>query len=150
MPQSEEQKSVIALHKVLGGERLAIQSYNSSLDQMDDKKVKQLLTAFHDDHKLIIERIKSRLRSLGAEPKAKMRMTALIDKVMMKVAGLIGFGPNDKEIIEKIYNNEAKCLQKIKRVKTSELESQSQKLIDRIKTINSNNIAQIKDLLNKY
>ena len=145
--QEEKSKTASALHQVLAGERLAIRAYNSSLNQVDDKKMKKLLTAFYDDHKLIIERIKSRIRSLGIEPKNKLGVVELIDRAMMEVSGLLGLEPKDQEIIEKIYNNEAKKIKKIEQVETNFLDSTSQKLIKRIKTINTNNMDQLKDLL---
>ena len=137
-----------ALQKVLEGEELSIRAYNSSLEQIDNEDVKKLLSAFQDDHKLIIERIKSRMRSLGQDPKSNLGVVELIDQAMMEVAGLVGLGPTDKDVLEKIYNNEARGLQKIQNVKTSTLDAQSQKLIERIKTINVNNLGQLKDLLN--
>ncbi|MFO7819256.1 MAG: DUF2383 domain-containing protein [Halanaerobacter sp.] len=140
--------AVSALQKVLEGEELSIRAYNSSLEQIDNQDVKKLLSAFQDDHKLIIERIKSRMRSLGQEPKNNLGVAKLIDQAMIEVAGLFGLGPSDKEVLEKIYNNEARGLQKIQNVKTCGLDVQSQKLIERIKTINVNNLGQLKDLLN--
>ena len=149
MSRHEDDKTKVAsaLHQVLTGERLAIRAYNSSLNQINDQKTKKLLTAFHDDHKLIIERIKSRMRSLAIDPKNKLGVVEMIDRAMMEVAGLVGLEPQDKEIIEKIYNNEAKGLQKIEAVNINPLDATSQKLIKRIKTINSNNLEQLKDLL---
>lgn len=145
--RKDKEAAASALHKVLDGERLSIRAYNSSLHQISDEQTQKLLSAFKDDHKLIIERLKSRMRSLNIEPKSKLGVLELIDKAMMEVANVVGLGPKDKEIIEKIYNNEARGLQKIKSVEVSPLDSQSQKLINRIKTINTNNLDQLKDLL---
>ncbi|MBM7555936.1 ferritin-like domain-containing protein [Halanaerobacter jeridensis] len=147
---NEKEKNHVAasvLHKVLEGERLAIRAYNSSLHKIDDESIQKLLAAFQDDHKLIIERLKSRMRSLNIEPKNKFGVLELIDKAMMEVSSIVGLSSKDKDIIEKIYNNEAKGLQKIKNVEVSALDAQSQKLIKRIKTINTNNLEQLRDLL---
>lgn len=151
MSKNEEKKTTVAsaLHQVLTGERIAIRAYNSSLNQVNDEKIKKLLTAFHDDHKLIIERIKSRMRSLDIDPKNTLGVVEVIDRAMMEVAGLVGLEPQDKEIIEKIYNNEAKGLQKIEAVDSKPLDATSKKLLKRIKTINSNNLEQLKDLLSE-
>jgi hypothetical protein len=148
MSEKISNKSVVSsvLNQVLAGERMAIRSYNSSLTKVADEELQKFLTAFQSDHKLIIEKIKARMRSLGIDPKNSLGLVEGLDRIVMEVASLVGINSEDDDIIEKIYNNEAKALQKIK---GDELDSISQKLIERIKVINTNNLNQLKDLLEK-
>ena len=138
------------LNKILAEERVTIRVYNSSVDYISDIQIQKLLSAFQGDHKLIIERIKSRMRSLGINPKTNLGILESIDRAMLEISTLVGFGPSDSDIIEKIYNIEARNLQEIKKMKTDSLESVSQKFIKRIITINNNNLQQLKDLVNKF
>jgi hypothetical protein len=151
MSEKISNKSVVSsvLNQVLAGERMAIRSYNSSLTKVADEDLQKFLTAFQSDHKLIIEKIKARMRSLGIDPKNSLGLVEGLDRIVMEVASLVGINSEDDDIIEKIYNNEAKALQKITGIKTDELDSISQKLIERIKVINTNNLNQLKDLLEK-
>ena len=137
------------LNKILAEERVTIRIYNSTVDYISDRQVKRLLSAFQGDHKLIIERIKSRMRSLGIKPKANLGILESIDRAMLEISSLVGFAPSDSDLIEKIYNTEARNLQEIKNLKIDSLNSVSQKLVKRIITINDNNLKQLKDLVNK-
>ncbi|MGM0501392.1 MAG: DUF2383 domain-containing protein [Bacillota bacterium] len=150
MGEKSADKSTVdaVLSKVLEQERSIMRIYNSSLSQIDDKNIKELLTAFKEDHKLIIEKIKARMRSFGIDPKTKLGLLEGLDSLVMNCASFIGLDPNDNSVVNKIYKSEAHVIQKIKEVEIEGLDTVTQHLIERIITINNNNLKQLKDLLN--
>ncbi|ABW19245.1 ferritin-like domain-containing protein [Alkaliphilus oremlandii] len=137
--------TIKALNELLQGEYMAIESFNTFIDRVEEDHIKKSFQDIQKQHRDNIEILSSHIQNMGGKPQENLGMKGKMAD--MKLNMDLGMKSDAFEIIEKAINGETKGVNMAEKVLRGNLDDKSRDIAGEILKKDRDSIAQLKTLM---
>lgn len=141
-------KDIPILNQVLWGEHMAIDIYDSYINNLKDVELRAKLQQFQQDHKHHALKLSAHIQDIGGSPNEDRGYIGLMTKTMGKINTL--FKQEPKEILTELFNGEDKGLAKAIEISEGKLDHKSASVLEEIFSEEHNHLKELEELIKKY
>jgi len=132
-------------NQILKGEHMAIDIYDTYINNLEDKSLREKLQTFQQDHKIHAMKLSKYIQDLGGTPEESRGFAGAMARNMGKANSF--FKQEPKEIFTELYNGEDKGIAKVVELTEGKLEEKSKGLIEEILAKDHDHLKKLSELI---
>lgn len=136
------------LNQILWGEHMAIDIYDSYMNNIQDKELRKKLQKFQQDHKGHAMKLSAHIQDLGGTPQENRGLIGMMTRTMGKVNTFLKQNP--EEILTELYSGEDKGLAKSVKLSENHLNEKSKAVLKEIFSDEHDHLKELKSLIEQY
>lgn len=141
-------QSINIFNQILQGEHMAIDIYDSYMNNLKDPDLKAKLQRFQQDHKQHAMKLSAHIQELGGIPEESRGMIGMMTRTMAKANTLINQEP--KDILIELYAGEDKGIAKVVELTEGKLDETGKGLVEEILAKDHDHLKELQVLIQQY
>jgi len=142
------QEAISIFNQILKGEHMAIDIYDSFINNLDDEGLRENLQKFQQDHKSHAMKLSKYIQDHEGAPQESRGFAGIMARTMGKTNSF--FKPEPKEILTELYNGEDKGIAKVVELTEGKLNEKSKGLIEEILAKDHDHLKELSKLIEQY
>ncbi|HHY59351.1 MAG TPA: DUF2383 domain-containing protein [Clostridia bacterium] len=143
--QAPDKETVTSLNRLLQGEYMAVESFNTFIARLQDERVKRTFQEIQKQHRANIEKLAAYIQAIGGRPEENLGMKGIMSD--MKVNMDLGREATTAEIIAKAIEGETQGVNMAEKVLRGRLDDRARDLAGEILHQDRASIDKLKSLL---
>jgi len=143
--QAPSQETLTALNRLLQGEYMAVESFNTFIARLPDEKVKRVFQEIQSQHRDNIEKLATYIQSAGGRPEENLGLKSTMGQVKINLD--LGKKATTAEIINKAIEGETQGVNMAEKVLRGQLDDEARALAGEILHRDRASIEKLKSLL---
>jgi bacterioferritin len=142
------QNTISIFNQILKGEHMAMDIYDSYINNIEDEGLRENLQKLQQDHKSHAMKLSTYIQDLGGAPQENRGFAG----VMAQTMGITNtfFKQEPKEILTELYNGEDKGIAKVVELTEGKLDEKSKGLVEEILAKDHDHLKKLSNLIGQY
>lgn len=136
------------LNALYKGEQMAIEAYNTFINDINESDIKETFEDIRKDHEKHAKKLEGRINSIGGDAEHGTGLGGMMFKAKNSVTNVLGKGTVD--ILKEAYHGEDKGIKMAEEVAKGDLDSESMDMVKAILSADRTHLTQMRDLISKY
>lgn len=142
-----DEPNIKTLNELLGGEHMAIESYESVLPTIEDQQIKEEINRILRDHKQHAVEITDRIISLGGLPKESTGMVGVMSQTKLKAEGVFR---SDISMLKKLYDGEDQGITMVEKIIEGDLDVTSLQMVQNNLDTDYKHLKKLQHMINSH
>ncbi|MDD2498679.1 MAG: DUF2383 domain-containing protein [Desulfitobacteriaceae bacterium] len=142
-------EDISIFNQILKGEHMAIDIYDSYINNLEDEGLRENLQTFQQDHKNHAMKLSKYIQDLGGTPQESRGVTGVMARTMGKANSF--FKQEPEEILTELYSGEDKGIAKVVELTEGKLGNEKSKgLVEEIISKDHDHLKTLSSLIKQY